>query len=391
MIPRKPAVWTYPTLEKVIIGAPAGATVASEADRLARERVFIVTSKSVGRSALAGSIVEALGARFAGMFAEIRPGKPLDDIFAAAEAAREARADLILAVGGGSAIDASKVVTICLRHNIRDIEGLLPFRGFGPSPDASRRPADVENWVRMIAVPTTLSAAEFTWWGGGTDLKIGISKPYADPMGMARTIILDPAATLGTPLEMFLATGVKAIDHAAERLTSIRQDALSDARSIHCLRLLPPALLRVRADPDDLDARLDCQIAMAVGMASPLTGVGVGASHAIGHALGSHSRVPHGLTSCIMLGPVMRWNYGVNADRQALISEAMGASDRPAGELIEEFVRSLGLPHRLRDVGVPKRDLPIIAKKVMEDHSIGGNIRQPESADDLIEVLEMAW
>jgi maleylacetate reductase len=387
----KPATWIYPTLEKVIIGAPAAATIASEADRLDRKRAFVITSKSVASSDLLDSIAKSLRDRYAGLFDGIRPGKPLEDILAAAAAARAADADLILAVGGGSVIDAAKVITICLRHNITDVEGLAPFQGFGNAPDASRRPPDEDKWVRMIAIPTTLSAAEFTWWGGGTDRASGISKPYADPMGMARTIILDPVATLNTPLELFLATGIKAVDHAAERLTSVRQDTLSDARSIHCLRLLPAALKRVRENPADLTARLQCQTGMAVGMASPLTGVGVGASHAVGHALGAHSGVPHGLTSCVMLAPVMRWNEKLNADRQALISEAMGQAGRAASDVIRELVQALGLPHRLRDVGVGRADLPIIAQKVMGDHSIGGNVRRPRGPEDLMELLELAW
>jgi maleylacetate reductase len=236
-----------------------------------------------------------------------------------------------------------------------------------------------------------LSAAEFTWWGGALEPGTKAKKPYAHPMGTARTIILDPMATMSAPLDLILSTGMKAVDHAAERLTSVRRDELSDARSIHSLKLLSRGLRRVHDAPADLEARRACQTGMAIGMASPLTGVGVGASHAVGHALGGHSGIPHGLTSCAMLPSVMRWNIARNADRQALVSEAMGRPGMPAGDVLEELIRDIGLPWRLRDIGATREDFAEIAKRVIGDHSIGGNVRRPENAGEIVELLEMAW
>ena len=384
-------VWTFPALEKVILGQPAAATIRAEAERLGVSRVFIVTSASLAQSHFLGTITATLADRCAGVFCGVRAHIPLDDILQAADAARAARADLIVAVGGGSAIDAAKVVLICLRYGVIDLAGLARFRGFGDAPDPSRRPSDEAQWVRMIAIPTTLSAAEFTWWGGGLDTTTMTKAPYAAPLCMARTIILDAAATLSAPVELILATGMKAIDHAAERLTSARQDALSDARSLHSLTLLAPALRAIKADPTALAPRLQAQTAMAIGMASPLTGVGVGASHAVGHALGAHRGVQHGLTSCVLLAATMRWNAGMNDARQAMVSTALGQPGAPAGDVIEALVKDLGLPWRLRDLGVEPGDFPDIAAKVLGDHSISGNARQPRGPQDLVELLELAW
>ena len=240
-------------------------------------------------------------------------------------------------------------------------------------------------------MPTTLSAAEFTWWGGGLDTRRQVKEPYTQALAMPRTVILDPTATMSAPLSLFLATGMKAVDHAAERLTSMRRDALSDARCIHSLKMLSHALPWAHREPENLEARLECQTGMAVGMASPNTGVGVGASHAVGHALGGHNGVQHGLTSCVLLAPVMRWNAGHNADRQALISEAMGRAGDPAADVIEDLVVSLGLPHRLRDIGVARSDFPMLTDKVMADYSMAANVRQPRGPEEVIELLELAW
>jgi maleylacetate reductase len=385
------AVWTYPALDKVIIGEPAGPTVEAEADRLGARRLFVITSGSVGRSSFLADLAAALGDRLVGTFDGVRAHIPMEDILAASAAARAAQADLLLAVGGGSAIDAAKVVVLCLRRDISSEAELAARKGFGPTRDASYRPADAVAWIPMVAVPTTLSAAEFTWWGGALDARTMTKAPYAETFCMARSIILDPEATFSAPVELILATGMKAVDHAAERLTSSRQDALSDARCIHSLKLLAPALRAIRTDPAARQPRLDAQTAMAIGMASPLTGVGVGASHAVGHALGAHAGVQHGLTSCAMLPATMRWNAGVNAERQALVSEALGAPHQAAGDLLETLVLDLGLPSRLRDMGVDRADFPIIARKVMDDHSIGANARTPLGPEDVVELLELAW
>jgi maleylacetate reductase len=126
-------------------------------------------------------------------------------------------------------------------------------------------------------------------------------------------------------------------------------------------------------------------------MAGPSAGVGVGASHAIGHVLGGHSGVSHGHTSCIMLPPVMAWNRVANDDRQKLISEALGRPDVDAGTALSELVRRLGLPQRLRDVGVRREEFPAIAEKVLHDFAIRGNPRPVTAPAQVMEILDLAW
>jgi len=382
--------YRYSALERVVFGQSAASAIISEVDRIGRRRVFVVTSRSVALSAPFKKIVEALGERRVGVYSEVTAHGPRECVISGSAAARLAEPDLLLAIGGGSVIDAAKLMLLCLRHDIAKVDGLDAYRGF-PAADSSVRPADESRWLRLIAIPTTLSAAEFTWFGGAYDAERRVKDPYGHPMMVPQAIILDPAATLATPLLLFLSTGMKAVDHAAERLASLSVEPLTEALATQALRLLSRGLPEVLKNPADLDARLDCQKGMAIAMVGPSAGVGVGASHAIGHVLGGHSGVSHGHTSCILLPPVMAWNRVANDDRQKLISEALGRPDVDAGTALSELVRRLGLPQRLRDVGVRREEFPAIAEKVLHDFAIRGNPRPVTVTAQVMEILDLAW
>ena len=175
---------------------------------------------------------------------------------------------------------------------------------------------------------------------------------------MPRVIVLDPAATLATPMDLMLSTGLKAVDHAVERLCSQQANPFAIGTSTEALRLLSRALPGHKAKPDDMETRLDLQFGMWLSIGAGTSGVGVGASHGIGHVLGAACHVPHGHTSCVMLPSVLRWNLPANAERQKRVSEAFGKPDVPAADLVAGLVKSLGLPGRLAEVGVGQGPLP---------------------------------
>jgi maleylacetate reductase len=197
--------------------------------------------------------------------------------------------------------------------------------------------------------------------------------------------------TLATPMRLLLTTGMKAVDHAAERLASLKSNPYNDAVSSLALRLLSQGLRSAKRDPADIDARAQLQYGAFMSMCGSAAGVAVGIGHAIGHALGAHCSVPHGETSCVMLPAVMRWNAGSNPDRQALISTAMGRPDDGAAGALAELVADLVLPTRLRDVGVTRQDFGPIACKALGDILVKNNPRLVRSAADIEEILELAW
>ncbi|HMG23495.1 MAG TPA: iron-containing alcohol dehydrogenase, partial [Kofleriaceae bacterium] len=143
--------------------------------------------------------------------------------------------------------------------------------------------------------------------------------------------------------------------------------------------------------PGDLRARLDAQFGMWQSITAAAAGAGSGASHGIGYVLGAGFGVPHGHTSCVMLPAVLTWNAAVNGERQRALSEAMGAPDRPAAELIAELVAELGQPGSLRAVGLRREDLDAVAERALSYPPVRMNPRPIETAAQVREILELAW
>jgi maleylacetate reductase len=145
----------------------------------------------------------------------------------------------------------------------------------------------------------------------------------------------------------------------------------------------------MHASPQDLQARSDCQVAMWLSLLPQ--GVPMGASHGIGYILGGAYGVPHGVTSCVTLPAVLEWNEPVNEARQRTVAEALGRPGERAGPALREFVRGLGVPSRLRDVGIAHGQLPEIAARYDGTGPISTNPRPVTGAADIVEILELAY
>lgn len=384
-------VYIVPALERVVFGRPADAAVVAEADRHRAQRIFVVSTRSLAGLA-AGPlqrIVAALGSRCVGSFREVRAHSPREDVIAIAGAARRARADLLVAVGGGSVIDATKAALVCLWLGLETPEEMEPYRsGAGAIARRIDAPADP---IRLIAVSTTLSASEFTATAGVTDTRTAAKQSFTHRLLVPREVVLDPAATLDTPTWLLFATGIRAIDHAVESYCSPMANPATEVLSLHGLRLLHRALPRIKADPSDLHARLEAQFGMWQSIAAAAAGAGSGASHGIGYVLGASYGVPHGHTSCVMLPAVLTWNAVVNGERQRALSEAMAAPDRPASALIAELVAALDQPGSLRAVGIARHDLDVIAERALAYPQLRINPRPVTTAAQVREILELAW
>src|SRR5260221_13483560 len=380
-------------IERVVYGKPAGPALRAEAERLGAHRVFVTTSKSVAQSALLAEVIRELGDRYAGVYAGITAHSPRPCVVEGAALAREAKADLIVAVGGGSVIDATKVMLIALWQGATAIDDLDLYRAGRPKegaapPSESIKPA--ADAVRMIAVPTTLSAAEFNAFAGVSDPRKGVQESFGHRLVVPRAIVLDPAATLATPMDLMLSTGLKAVDHAVERLCSQQANPFAIGTATEALKLLSAALPGHKAKPDDIEVRLNLQFGMWLSIGAGTSGVGVGASHGIGHVPGAACHVPHGHTSCVMLPSVLRWNLPANEERQKRVSEAFGKPDTPAADLVADLVQAPGPPGRLFEVGVGKDRFREIAEKSMHDRAVLNNPRPINGPAEVMEILELA-
>ena len=159
---------------------------------------------------------------------------------------------------------------------------------------------------------------------------------------------------------------------------------------MHLLALLARGLPRVKADPSDLQARLDCQMGSWLSMGPLAASVPMGASHGIGYVLGAVFDIPHGHTSCIMLPAVMRWNRPANAGKQALVAAAMDHPGEDAADVLDAFIAGLGMPRSLRAVKVGAEAFDRMAEQAMGTPWVPRNPRRIDGPAQVREILELA-
>ena len=270
-------------METVVFGRPAAEVVAEEARRREAERVFVMASGTLNRTTdEVAKVRRALGNRFAGLFDRMLPHTPRRSVIEAAAMAREAGADLIVTIGGGSVTDGAKAVQLCLANGVRSIETLDQHRSVkGPDGVVGPPPGNPPS-VPQVTVPTTLSAGEFSAIAGVTDERHRVKELFRHPGIIPRAVVLDPAVTVHTPEWLWLSTGIRAVDHCVEGICSYEANPYADAQALHGLALLCRGLPRVKGDPSDLAARLDCQIGSWLSMGPLASGVPMGPATASG-------------------------------------------------------------------------------------------------------------
>ena len=381
----------FGAMEEVLFGIPTAQAVAEQAARLDAERVFLMASGTLLRETdEIDKVRRALGNRCAAIFDRMPPHTPRRAVIEAADQAREAGADLIVTVGGGSITDGAKAVQLCLSNDIRTPEALDAYRPVKGPDGVMRPPPCTAPSVGQISVPTTLSAGEFSAIAGVTDERRKVKELFRHPRIIPRAVILDPAITVHTPEWLFLSTGIRAVDHCVEGICSADAHPYADAQALRGLSLLSRGLPRVKADPSDVQARLDCQMGAWLSMGPLASGVPMGASHGIGYVLGAVFDIPHGHTSCIMLPSVMRWNKPVNAERQALVASAMDHPGEDAGDVLGAFIAGLGMPRSLAAVNVGRQEFDRIAEQAMGTPWVPRNPRPIDGPAQVREILELA-
>jgi len=377
--------------ERVIYGRPAADALNQIAEELGARRLFVVASKTLNRRTdVITSLCARLGDRVVGVYDDTEEHSPQASVLETARAIEASQADLIITVGGGSPIDTVKVAQIVLAENIRTIEQLGEYR-VTMNPDGSWKiPPCKPSPVRQIIVPTTLSAAEFSNIGGCTDRARQVKDLYVGKFICAQMVVLDPALTVHTPEWLWLSTGIRAVDHAVESICSRTPNPFVAATCAEGLRMLRESLPANRATPADLAMRLQSQL--GVWLAS--TGMGRvewGASHGIGHQLGAVAGVAHGHTSCVMLPNVMRFNRDAVEAPLRRIAQAFDQPQADAADLVQDLIRSLGLPTTLREVKVEREQFDRIAASAMQSPMVLANPRPITHPDQIKEILDMAF
>lgn len=373
------------------MGRRTAEALVEEAELLGAQRIFLLVSTTLRKNTQEIAEIEsALGARLAQTYDGIAAHAPRTDVLKAMAAARAAEADLIITVGGGSVTDAGKVIALGLKHNILTHEDFEGFYVYVDENGETVAPVFDGPDIRVICCPTTLSGGEFNTMGGVTDDRENKKQGYTHRMMAPIAIVLDPALTLHTPEWLWHSTGVRAVDHALESLSSNHSSYFCDGVAESALRLLSQAMPEVKADPANLDARLRCQIGAWQSMIPIIGGVPMGASHAIGHVLGGTADVPHGYCSCVMAPAVLAFNKPVTGAKQVKVSDSFGRPGEDASVVLDEFIRGLGMPRSLGEVGVDKDQLDLIAEYTMLDFWSRTNPREITGPADVRSILEQA-
>ncbi|KAJ0114386.1 hypothetical protein J7T55_010775 [Diaporthe amygdali] len=376
---------------------------------------FLVISESLSKTT---DVVEKLSSalnsddvKVVGTHIGMRPHTYYSDVLQVMHEVKEAGADSIVTVGGGSLVDGAKAISHALANNVNDIDGLdllfrtsLALRFNRPMPPDA--PETVHpSVIPVVSITTTLSAGEFNPPGGATNDATHHKIIFQNPAGIGiSVIIMDSALTQTTPQKVWLSTGLRAVDHCVETICSSNPNPEGTKHSLRGLKLLIPGLLRTKQEPGDNEARLRCQLGAAESMrAANLYGVKVGGSHGIGHQLGPMG-VPHAETTCVCLPAVQKFNAKVNAQQQAIVLDAFWADPDVAatltkhslvkekadlGDALDALIRELGFPRTLAEYGVGRDKLEAIAESSIKDHCCLTNAIPLESKEQVLEILEI--
>jgi alcohol dehydrogenase class IV len=349
---------------------------------------MVLTDEGVANAGLAELVKESLADFCAGIYREIPSDPDIEAVDRAVEAARELRADGIVSVGGGSVIDAGKVVCVALKS------------GGNADDYLNRWFALTEAQTPHIVVPTTAgTGSEVTNVAVITSKNAGRKLFLADRWIIPNAAILDPRFTLTLPVPMTVSTAMDALTHAIEALTSTMSNPICDGHALNAISLIHRNLPLVIANGKDEKARLALQIAAtAAGWA--FTTAQVGLAHAMAHSVGTLYKVPHGTACGIVIAKVMRYNLDCATEKLALIARQFGVNTvgidqrdaaLAAAEAVEALMKKVGHPLGLREVGVPEDALPQCALHAIADSAVLFNARRVTDPGEVLALFQQAF
>ena len=372
-----------------VVFAPAGLEpLGAQLDALGARRLFLVCGTTVRKSEAFELTCAALGSRLVHVFDEVVPHSSLEVVDAGVARLRAAAPDAVVSLGGGSAIDTAKAIV--LLH----AEGgtLEDHRVRFTPPDTIVYKTFTRPMLPHVALPTTFSGAEVNAGGGirgrDRDSKYVFSAPQLAP----RVAVLAPRLALGFPPDLMAGSALNCLAHGVEALYSRHAQPIADALALGAIALIAEWLPRAVAAPGDLEARGRLLIASAMaGLA--LTNAKVCVHHAMCHVLGARYGIPHGFANAVMLPHAMEFNRTAAREPLARVAGAFGHPGGSEGAItaVRDLADRVSAPRRLRDLGVPREDLPALAEHAFLDRDVYYNPRRIESPAEIQAVYEAVW
>jgi len=325
---------------------------------------LVVADPALAQNGTVGTLRESLescGLK-AEFYAGVEPEPYLDNADQAADLGKGIRAQVVVGLGGGSAMDTAKAAAILITNGgkAEDYVGL----NLVPAPG-----------VPTIMIPTTAgTGAEVTFTAVFTNrqtkAKGGINSQHLYP----DLALLDPELTLGLPQDVTAYTGIDALTHAIESFTSKSSHVFTEALSLAAVRLISSNLRRAVFHGQDIKARENMLMGSILGGLG-LALSGVGAAHALAYPLGGYYRIPHGLANAMLIRHVMAFNLPAAEQAMAMIAKSMGepvdglplrGAANAAVHAVKTLCEDIGIPSRLPDIGVPRTDIPALVDAALK-------------------------
>jgi alcohol dehydrogenase len=380
-MPTTPAELVMGTTPVAHFGAGSIGRLPDLISAVGGECALVVTDCALASTDVIAAVTDRLAAAGlpVALFADVHPNPTTTDVAAGATAAATllATRPVVVAVGGGSPIDAAKGIALAAVNPERGRE--LDYRSEFAVPA-----------LPLLAVPTTAgTGAETNAFGVVTDEDSHRKFYVGHATTMPAAAILDPELTLGLPPGVTAATGLDALTHAIESYLSVRANPWSAGIALQVVRMVGEFLPRAHADGGDVEAR--GQMLLAAHMAGvAMATTGLGACHAIGHALGGRFNVAHGVALSLVLPHVLRFSLPVRASRLADIAFALGAGETASAadgnasaavSAVTSLAESVGMKHRLADFGIFAGDFDVIAADALDDEVLANAPIKPTATD----------
>jgi len=366
--------WRFNTAGNVIYGRDALQSLCAEVCRLNGKRPLIVTDPGVASSGALKNVTSLLDAgrvEYA-VFDRVKPEPPVSCVAEALDVLKAQGHDLIIGVGGGSAMDVAKVVSVAAadQADIRSYFGvdLIPRAG-----------------LPKILIPTTAgTGSEVTAAAILTDTEEHVKKALISRHLYAESAIVDPEMSKTMPRDVTAATGMDALVHAVEALVSVKANPVGNALAIRAIGMISQWLPKAFDDGGDMDARNAMAIAaMMAGMAFANSSVAM--VHALAYPVGARFGIPHGVANAILLPPVTAFIAPACKQQLALVAEAMGENELSSRSALRAMVRlgkRVRVPMRLEEFGVTKADIPALSEAAARiERLLDLSPRRPTTAD----------
>ena len=375
--------------------------LGEEVDRVRGGRAFVVCGRTVAhRTDLLERVKGALGDRYAGCFDGVQAGSPLPSVEAGVAMAAESGADTVIALGGGSAVVTARAIVILLAEGGRAQDHATRYPPGQPPVSPRLMKPKIPNIV-VLTTPTTAATRAGT---AVIDPETGHRVELFDPKTRPSALFWDSGALLTAPPSLCLSAAASCLSGVLGGLQSERRpNPLAEGDLLQSLRLMRASLHRVNAEPEDAQVRLDlCAAAYLSNRASDSGSGGraLGVTGALAHSLDTrYPECSHGEAYSILTAPGMRFNMEKNLPGQSRLASHLGVGgkgdDRQAAEAaakwVEQTYLDLGMPTKLREVGVPREGIKEIARDSMTDFAITRNLRPVQAVGELEDLLESVW